>query len=248
MTTAFYAPPSCMHGERVILPDDEARHAVRVLRKRPGDEVIVVDGAGGWHRVRLDQVGDERAAGTVLETRREVGEPAYQLSIGFGLIKNRNRFETFVEKAVELGVREIVPLYTVRTEKEGVKTERTRNLMIAAMKQCGRSRLPALTDPKALSEALVTAESFDAVLVAHEQVDSSQSVPKALAGVPDTARVLVLIGPEGGFTDDEITMITEARGTTVSLGPRRLRAETAGIAAAVAVQEALTSARSPHSL
>jgi len=248
MTTAFYAPPASRHGKRIVLPDDEARHAVRVLRKRAGDEVVVIDGEGGWYRVRLDQVGDERAAGTVLETRREVGEPPYALSVGIGLIKNRNRFETFVEKAVELGVREIVPLHTARTEREGVKEERTRNVMLAAMKQCGRSRLPSLTAPRALPEAITHVEAFDAVLVAHEQVDPTQSVRAALAHAPDPARVRVLIGPEGGFTGDEVTMITEAGGTAVSLGPRRLRAETAGMAAAVAVQEALTAARSPHSL
>ena len=248
MTTAFYVPPSSMQGGRIVLPDDEARHAVRVLRKRAGHEVVVVDGEGGWHRVRLDQVGEDRAAGTVLETRRAVGEPPYQLSIGFGLIKNRNRFETFVEKAVELGVREIIPLHTVRTEKEGVKHKRTRNLMIAAMKQCGRTRLPSLTDPMALTVALETTDPFDAILVAHEQADATQSVRDALADVPETARILVLIGPEGGFTEDEIAVITDAGGTAVSLGPRRLRAETAGIAAAVAVQEACASVHSPHSL
>lgn len=239
MTTTFYVPPSSIHGARCVLPDDEARHAIRVLRKRAGDEIVAVDGTGGWHRVRLDQVGDARAAGTVLETRRGVGEPAYELHVGFGLIKSRNRFETFVEKAVELGVSGITPLHTTRTEKEGVKDARTRNLMIAAMKQCGRSRLPLLHAVTALPDVLDTAAAYDAVLMAHEQAGGTASIRSALAEADGTARVLVLIGPEGGFTEEEVARANAVGGTAVSLGPRRLRAETAGIAAAVAVQQVL---------
>ncbi len=247
MTTTFYTPPDSFHGERVVLPGDEARHAVKVLRKRAGDEIVAVDGEGGWHRIRLDQVGQRRAAGTVLETRRNVGEPSYELVLGIGLIKSRNRFETVVEKAVELGVHTILPLHTARTEKEGVKIERTRNIMVAAMKQCGRSRLPVLAGPAALPTVLGGATA-DVTLVAHEQVDATASVSGALADAAPTARILMLIGPEGGFTPDEIAMVRRVGGAAVSLGPRRLRAETAGIAALVAVQQALTRADSPHSL
>lgn len=247
MTTTFYTPPDCFEGERAILPDDEARHAVKVLRKQVGDELIAVDGEGGWYRIRLEQVGQRRAAGTVLETRRGVGEPAYELVLGIGLIKSRNRFETFVEKAVELGVHSIIPLHTARTEKEGVKAERTRNIMVAAMKQCGRSRLPALSEPTALPTVLEAATAHT-TLVAHEQTGAAASVRGALAEVPPTARLLGLIGPEGGFTKEEVTMAEQAGGTAVSLGPRRLRAETAGIAAAVAVQQAMAGRASPHSL
>lgn len=247
MTTAFYIPPSSVHGERVVLPDDEARHAVKVLRKQVGDEIIAVDGEGGWYRIQLDQVGQERAAGTVLEMRRGIGEPNYELVLGMGLIKSRNRFETFVEKAVELGVHAIIPLHTARTEKESVKAARTRNIMIAAMKQCGRSRLPTLWEPTALP-SVVDEERADAVLIAHEQIDHAATVQTALADEPPTARILVLVGPEGGFTDEEVAMVRQGGGTPVSLGPRRLRAETAGIAAVVAVQQAMESAHSRHSL
>lgn len=228
-----------------MLPDDEARHAIRVLRKRAGDEIVVVDGEGGWYRVRLDRVGEEKAIGTVLETRRGVGEPPYHLTIGLGLLKNRNRFETFAEKAVELGVSAIVPLRTTRTEKQGLKEQRTKNILTAAMKQCGRSRLPSLANPAPLS-AVVEAGDYDAALIAHEQVQSGRSIHKVLAS--GAKRVLVLVGPEGGFTDEEVTTAAEAGCTPVSLGPRRLRAETAGIAAAMAVQLALEPSDSPYSL
>ena len=247
MTTTFYAPPSAIQGGRVVLPEDEARHALRVLRKRAGDEIIVVDGVGGWYRVRLDRVGEEKAMGTVLEARRDVGEPSYHLTIGLGLLKNRNRFETFVEKAVELGVSEIVPLHTARTEKEGLKTQRTENILIAAMKQCGRSRLPTLADPTPLP-SLAEASTYDAAFIAHEQVQDGADLGAALAAAQGAERVLILVGPEGGFTDEEVALATEGGCTPVSLGARRLRAETAGITVAVAVHLALASTNSPYSL
>ncbi len=247
MTTTFYAPPDSIHGERLVLPEDEARHAVRVLRKRAGDEIVVVDGTGGWYRVRLDRVGQEKAMGTVLETRRGVGEPPYRLVIGLGLLKNRNRFETFVEKAVELGVSEIVPLRTARTEKQGLKVERAKSILTAAMKQCGRSCLPSLAEPTPLPDVL-DAGGYDAALIAHERASEGPSIDPALAAAPASARVLVLVGPEGGFTDDEVAQAVASGCTPVSLGPRRLRAETAGVAAAVAVHLALAPAGSPYSL
>lgn len=247
MTTTFYAPPSSIRGGRVVLQEEEARHAVRVLRKRAGDEIVVVDGAGGWHRVRLDRVGTDRALGTILETRREVGESSYRLTIGLGLLKNRNRFETFVEKAVECGVSEIIPLQTKRTERQGLKIQRTKNILRAAMKQCGRSFIPSLAEPTPLAVVL-EAGRHDAAFIAHEQVQEGRSIGGVLMETPRTERVLVLVGPEGGFTDEEVVLATEAGCTPVSLGPRRLRAETAGIAAALAVQFALEQADSPHSV
>lgn len=248
MTTTFYAPASSIRGERVVLPAEEARHAVRVLRKRAGDEVVVVDGAGGWHRVRLDRVDEEQAMGTVLETRHGVGEPSYDLTIALGLLKSRNRFETFAEKAVELGVGAIVPLRTRRTEKMGIKAERTQRILTAAMKQCGRSCLPSLVEPTSLSDVVGETGTYDAALIAHERTPDGLSIGGALAAVSGAARVLVLIGPEGGFTDEEVQRAVEAGCTPVWLGPRRLRAETAGIAAAAAVQLALDAGRSPYSV
>ncbi len=129
MITTFYAPPEAFRDEWVRLPEDEAHHAVRVLRHRPGDEVIVVDGAGGWYRLCLEQVDRHGVWGRVLETRRDVGEPPYHLTVGLALLKQTARFETFLEKAVELGVSAIVPLLTARTERTHFRLERARRLL-----------------------------------------------------------------------------------------------------------------------
>lgn len=230
MTTTFYAPPSSVRGSHVRLPEEEAHHATRVLRKQPGDEIVVVDGEGNWHRVRLMQVDRQGVSGTIMETQREVGEPAYRLTVGLGLLKNQNRFETFLEKAVELGVGRIVPLQTVRTEKESIREQRAENILVAAMKQSGRSRLTKLAEPQSL-KAFLQAEAAGRLLVCHERAERSYTLLQALAeGMPE--RLAILVGPEGGFAEDEVESVLAAGGEAVALGPRRLRAETAALVAA----------------
>ncbi len=232
----YFAPPENFHGSELVLPPDEARHAGKVMRQQIGDEVVVVDGEGGWYRVRLDVVDARHASGTVLETRQEVGEPSVACTIGLALLKNRNRFEVFLEKAVELGVTEIIPLYTTRTERSRFKPERARNLLIAAMKQCGRSRLPHLADPQPIQSILKETPASPARFIAHETTVLKEGLHHHLDDLPADAPVVILIGPEGGFTPEEVTTAQASGWTPVSLGPRCLRAETAALVAAMAVQ------------
>lgn len=233
MTTTFYASPSQFRNGRVVLPDDEARHAARVLRHGPGDEIVVVDGAGGRYRVRLTETGKRSAAGEVVAVEREVGEPGYRLRVGLGTLKNASRFETFAEKAVELGVSEIVPLVTERTERMSLKAQRMENILVAAMKQSGRSRLPTLTDPQPLADVL--AGSADVRILCHESADPEALLPRVLSRDGQASAITVLVGPEGGFSEAEVAAAEDAGWTVASLGPRRLRAETAAITAAAAV-------------
>lgn len=234
MTTTFFAPPEAFRDGRVALPADEARHATRVLRHREGDEIVVVDGAGGRHRVRLTALGRDTAEGEVLATQREVGEPLHRLTIGLGVLKNAARFETFVEKAVELGVTEIVPLHTARTERERLKASRLHNLMVAAMKQSGRSRLPALREAQPLGDVLA-APAEGLRLLAHEAAPAEAVLLDVLARAEPAGAITLLVGPEGGFSDEEVAQAERLGWRLVSLGPRRLRAETAAITAAAAV-------------
>lgn len=234
MTTLFYAPPDCFRGDYVELPDDEAHHAGRVLRKAAGDEIAVVDGEGGWYRVRLDHADGRSVAGRVVETRREVGEAAYELTVGLALVKNRNRYETFLEKAVELGVRRVVPLLTARTEKTGLKEKRAERILLAGMKQTGRSRRVHLGDPAPM-EAVLEQETSDLLLLCHEAAPGDAALREVVAAHAEAPRITALVGPEGGFTDDEVAAARQAGAHVVSLGPRRLRAETAAITVAAGV-------------
>ena len=235
MPATFFVPSSSISADsRVLLPQDEARHAVRVLRKKRGDEVCVVTGEGVWYRVCLEEVTIQRVTGHIVETRADVGEPSYHLSIGLALLKNRSRFETFLEKAVELGVSEIIPLETSRTETSLFRQARARHIMISAMKQCGRSRLTRLRAPEQLLQ-LLEAPAWNTAFLAHEQADPAETLAEALRGCASHARLRILVGPEGGFTDNEVLAAENSGYRVVSLGPRRLRAETAALSAAATV-------------
>ena len=235
MTTNFYAPPSTIRSGRVVLPDRESQHVRTVLRGERGDEMTVVDGEGGWYRVEITHLAPEQVVGTILERREGIGEPVVDVTVGIGILKKRSRFETFVEKAVELGVGRIVPLRTRRTEPESVREERLRNVMVAAMKQCRRSRLPALAAPRSLADVVATEAELGLVCHAGEEaVPIRQTIDER--GPVQSA--LVLVGPEGGFAPGEVEGAVAAGCTPVSLGARRLRAETAGLAALSAIAAA----------
>ncbi|MFP4227243.1 MAG: RsmE family RNA methyltransferase [Salinivenus sp.] len=232
MTTNFYAPPSSIQGPRVVLPSDEARHARAVLRVSAGDRLTVVDGEGGWYRVDVQHARDDQVVGRIVEQRQGVGEPPVKVTVGLGLLKKRKRFETFVEKAVELGVRRVVPLRTAHTETDRFRRERVRKKMVAALKQCRRSRLPALEPPRSVHEMLEH-RSGGARFICHG-TGADQTLPVALQQSDSLDRVSILVGPEGGFHEDEIEAARAAGYAVVSLGARRLRAETAGLLAVAA--------------
>jgi len=232
-TTNFYAPPSAIKGSRVILPEDEAHHLRSVLRVQERDEVVVVDGEGGWYRTRIDHLTQEQVVGTILETRQNVGEPDVHVTVGMSLLTKRSRFETFVEKAVELGVARIVPLHTRHTEAETLRRTRLRNVMIAALKQCRRTRLPTLAESQSVDQVLDTAEA-DMRFLCHGGNDRPP-LNEAVRAAGVGGRVLLLVGPEGGFAPAEVERAENADCIIVSLGRRRLRAETAGLTALGAI-------------
>lgn len=257
MTTQFYAPPDCFRSRRMLLDGAEAKHIAKSLRKSPGDTIYVADGTGNRHEVVLNHVRPEQVVGTVQATEAGAGEPPYRLTIGLGLLKNRNRFETFLEKAVECGVHRIIPLYTGRTEVESLREKRAENILIAAMKQSGRSVLPELTAPTPLPDVLDAASAGrDGRWICHEAAQAPSLATAVRSSRPsspakprdagaDRPEFLVIIGPEGGFSEEEVDAARDAGVRPVRLGPHRLRAETAGIVAASAVSLAFADAEEP---
>jgi 16S rRNA (uracil1498-N3)-methyltransferase len=227
MITTFYVPPETFRDGWVVLPPEEAHHAVHVLRHHAGDEIVAVDGEGGWYRLRLEQVDRKIARARVLETRREYGEPPYHLTIGLALLKQNARFEIFLEKAVELGVQCILPLQTERTERVHFRLERAQRLLVAALKQCGRSRLPRLLPPQTFAEAIRRPAALR--LLCHEQAEVPSLPIGQLLQKQRPPDALVLVGPEGGFSKAEVQQAIAAGFQIASLGPRRLRAETAAL-------------------
>jgi 16S rRNA (uracil1498-N3)-methyltransferase len=225
---SFYCPPEKISDGSVVIDGDEFNHLFHVMRKKEGDIIQVVDGAGTAYDVRLDDVARRSARGSVSAVHRGLNVAPFTLALAVGILKNPSRFDFLVEKATELGARAIIPLITRRTIPSHAKVDRWRKLALAAMKQCGRSVLPAVTDVIRLEE--LPDEPGTVTLLAHEAAAHGETLPSLVAGRPKA--VTIIIGPEGGFDDEEIERCAARGYRTFSLGERRLRTETAAIVAA----------------
>lgn len=223
---SYYVHPESVADNHLSIRGDEFHHLSHVKRKNIGDLIRVVDGCGNAYESEIIGITKSEAQCKILENHFRMGEPDISLTVIQGMLKG-GRFDWFVEKATEIGVNRIIPLTCERAVPSpgDQRLRRWRRIALSAMKQCGRSVLPEVTEPMALEETLAFAVEIPIRLIAHPG-DSSQ--PLSIA--PETgAKIAILIGPEGGFTDEEIALSLERGFTPVSLGPRRLRAETAGI-------------------
>jgi 16S rRNA (uracil1498-N3)-methyltransferase len=235
----FYIPPDCTSGETVIFPEQEAHHASRVLRLQAGDRVSAVDGCGRRMRLRLGEVSRKRVTASIEEAHLQRPALANQVVVAAALLKNAGRFETMLEKVAEIGATRVVPLTTARTEKASLRARRCRTILTSAMKQSGSAFLTHMEGTVALREFVVGGNREKEVrLVCHEGVDPSMTLASALASAPTSGvgrTVVLLIGPEGGFTDSEIEFASASGFQPVSLGRARLRAETAAIVAVAGI-------------
>jgi 16S rRNA (uracil1498-N3)-methyltransferase len=225
----FYCPQERISKSSLTIEDDEFAHLTHVMRKKVGDVIRVVDGMGTAYDVELKEIAKQTASGTILNTYRNHNEPAISVTVAVGMLKNPSKFDFLVEKVTEIGVREIVPLHSERTIPSHAKTDRWQKLALAAMKQSCRSYLPIVRDTKSLDEFLRETNPFDVKIIAHEKKDKeSLSRITTLHG----KAIVVLIGPEGGFTDDEVNRSVDSGYQLLYLGERRLRTETAAIVTA----------------
>jgi 16S rRNA (uracil1498-N3)-methyltransferase len=220
----------------VAVPAAVARHA-RVTRVQPGEPVELLDlnGAVAFGTLRRWKGGACWVA--VERVERERGEPPSPVVLGVGILHTQ-AFDWLVEKATELGASEVVPLLTARVQgrRHDARIDRWRRIAEAAVAQCGRSRPPAIADPRPLEAFFAGARGVR--LLAEE----GAPVPEPAAA--DAAGVTLLVGPEGGFLDGEIAAAHRAGFVGLPLGPRTLRAETAAIAILAVAQHALPPA--PH--
>lgn len=225
----FYSPPENISAKEVIIDGDEYAYLTHVMRKTTNDTIRVVNGLGTAYDVQLTEIKKKTAHGAILQIYQQYNEPAIDLTIAVGILKNPSKFDFLVEKATELGVKQIIPLTTGRTIPSHAKIDRWQKLALAAMKQCGRSFLPKVTELISLNDLFKTEDSYTIKLIAHEsplvKTKSSDVV------IQSGKSAIVLIGPEGGFSDNEILIAEKAGYSILYLGERRLRTETAAIVA-----------------
>lgn len=225
MSNRFHTPDALTPGE-YVLSGPEAHHLTTVRRFGPGDTVVLFNGDGFEYAAEIISTGRRQATLNVLRAEAVSRELPFELTIAAAMPKG-DRGDFLIEKLVELGVSRFVPLHTDRTvvQPRESRLAKLHQAVIEASKQCGRNVLMHIDEPTRWSDFLKTAQAGQR-LILHPNGDPLLS--------RDSAPVTFAIGPEGGFTDEELNAAITSGWVQVSLGPRILRVETAAIAAAVA--------------
>lgn len=227
---SFYVNPNDIRGDELFFSQEETHHLAHVLRKKKGDRVWAVDGEGTAYEVQILHVAKNEARAKILKTRRRIGEPVAEITLAQGILKGE-KFDWLVEKATEIGARRIIPVTTATSTTVAGPQKRTRwqRVALAAMKQSGRSVLPEITPAKTLDQVLAMGPACRHRFVAHTGPESARLRIQSDTQHVSAPKILLIVGPEGGFTQEEIQRAGEHGFQFITLGPRRLRAETAGI-------------------
>jgi 16S rRNA (uracil1498-N3)-methyltransferase len=225
----FYAPGLTTDSATPGLEEETMRHMVQVLRMKVEDEVKLTNGMGLTARALIETVSKKHC--TVRVVSVEHSAPAqHRITIAISPLKNPSRFEWFLEKSAETGVAKIIPLICSRTEKQHIKKERWNSILVSAMLQSQQSWLTELGNAETFSKFIsgrAEAQRYIAHCLDGEKPELQQLVET------DHRSSIILIGPEGDFTAEEVALAIAAGFKPVSLGQNRLRTETAGITAAI---------------
>jgi 16S rRNA (uracil1498-N3)-methyltransferase len=219
----FYQPD--IDRGSLFLSEDESKHIVRVLRSENGDVLELTNGRGSFFNVRLTKADPRKCLFEIIE-RHDTKKRNFSIHVAIAPTKNADRIEWFVEKSVEIGIDKISFMLCQTSERKSINLERIEKIAISAMKQSGQCWLPELSAIKPLKEILLSKASQRFMAY----VDPSNPIHlKSLVEVNQD--YLVLIGPEGDFSKEELQAAQQAGFLKVSLGSNRLRTETAGVAA-----------------
>ena len=225
----FYVDKIDGSAASVVLNEDTSKHVVQVLRMTAGEKLQLTDGKGNLFTTEIISDHKKKAAVKIVSSSF-IQPPPKKISIAVSLVKNASRFEWFLEKATEIGVDEIYPLLCARTEKQHFRFERMNGILISAMLQSQQSRLPVLHEPVRFDDLMIKQFDDCKKYIAHcLPAGNKESLKNRNQQSPHQ---LILIGPEGDFTIQEIEQALQNNFAAVALGETRLRTETAGIVAA----------------
>lgn len=212
-------------GSKVHFSAEESQHLLKSMRVRAGDILHVLDGKGKIYTCIASDVTKRSVEATVQSTQQHERDHSL-LTIAIAPTKNAGRFETFVEKATELGVHAIIPLLSNRSEKPKIKQERLLRIAVSAIKQSGNPFLPEISELQSFEDVMKMDNNFEHKFIAH---CNTAGLPWLKDHMKQKGHQLVMIGPEGDFTLEEVELAKRCGCKEISLGKRRLRTETAGI-------------------
>ena len=228
----FYIEEYDPSQKQIVLNEDTSKHVVQVLRKKPGEKLNLTDGKGNLITAEIVDDHKKKMCGKVLTAQALRNKESRRITIAISLLKNSNRFEWFLEKATEIGIHEIIPLICERTEKQKFREDRMKNILTSAMLQSQQCWLPVLHNPIDYNlifrqeEIIQSSQKFIAHCIEEQKRNLVDLVNETLPSQ------IILIGPEGDFTKEEVELAIHNHFDAVSLGNTRLRAETAGLVAA----------------
>jgi 16S rRNA (uracil1498-N3)-methyltransferase len=228
MQLPFFFEENIPDEENFILSEETSKHIVQVLRMHENESLLITNGKGQVLTTRLIKANKKNTRVQIIN-KSEKQRPDPKVSIAISLLKNTHRFEWFSEKATEIGISEIIPIICDRTEKQHFRYDRMKNIIVSAMLQSQQAWLPVLRQPIKFEE-LVNSAVQKNKYIAHCNDAKKNNLSDEIVPKGDQ---LILIGPEGDFTEGEITTASKNDYMPVSLGNTRLRTETAGIVAAV---------------
>ncbi len=232
----FYVVPDQMNGDTVSITGPDVNHIKNVLRMKQGEEIIICNGQGKDCYCIINRMSDKEITAEIQSMTDTGTELKTRITLFQGLPK-KDKMELIIQKAVELGVNEIVPVMTKRAvvkledkKKEDKKLERWQLIAEGAAKQSGRGIIPKIKSPLSYGEAVKQASSMDIGLIPYENASGIQSTREIMKSLNQYETIGVFIGPEGGFEEAEIELAKTNHIIPITLGRRILRTETAGLA------------------
>lgn len=231
----FFVPYEQIDEKQAYIVGDDVNHIRNVLRMVPGDKVILSDGRGYDYICRLEKIEPEKIDLSVLEKAPAISELPVKITL-FQALPKKDKMELIIQKAVELGAADIVPVQTKRCiakmddkKKAAKKVLRWQGIAEAAAKQSGRGYIPTVSEAMSFQKALTMAKEMDMVLVPYELCETMKGSFEAVTKASHCKKVGIFIGPEGGFERGEVETLVENGAVPMSLGKRILRTETAGL-------------------
>jgi 16S rRNA (uracil1498-N3)-methyltransferase len=247
----LFLAPEQLSTDKITITGDQARHLALVLRAQPGDKITIMDGQGYKYECRLISVHKKEVVAEVLNKTTYSVESPLSITLAQGIAKG-DKMDFVIQKSTELGVNRIIPVITEYSQvKHTHKVQRWRKIALSAAQQSGRDKVPEILEPITLEEYLsqqlspaaqgyiedikgVKPDSYIRIILSENY--KKRAFKEILSGLKENRRVIVLVGPEGGFSQEEISAAVEKDFIEVSIGPRILRTETAPLAALSIIQ------------